>query len=762
MTQMPIAASVYLGLIVAASPWIWFVKKERNFVFVLILVTIFIGAGTSTIHQSDARQVINKALIIHQKHVQTLSIMKDVSMTNKGKYRYHIKNIIINSITDEQSPELGGFLYSESKLTVLPGDTIIAKGLWRVFDDQRNPGQFDLRKYYSRLGIHGMFFPDPDSPVTIIGSSSLTFDRVIFVLREGIRNRLNWYLDPKEAGLLTALTLGDKSGIDPDMKTNFQDSGIVHVLAVSGLHVGYILLILSVMVALFRIPWGWDRIVIIAGLFLFSAMTGFSASVSRASLMAGLYVLAPVVNRKANPWNILSAASLIILVLDPGQLFQTGFALSFAAVASILYFYQEIDKWLPERMRVNSIRSTPIRYTWALFLVSLSAQIGTVPITIMLFHRLPIIALAANVVIVPLIGIILALGIVLLTLSGIPLLAGIYANIIWLCITVVKTLAGWFAGLPFATIQVNQFSTIQIALYIVSLGMVVMYFNRQARRMLILGFVLVNILIWAWAGQSRDLNVLYLDVGQGDAAIVRFPGDKTMVVDAGSRFRERDDGKSIVIPGLQRLGVDHVDWLVLSHPHNDHIGGALSLLQTFRVDTVWLPDTDYNSWTYQRILDVVDEDGISIVHPVGGTARRLTPESIAQFFWPDTALTQEGNVNNLSIVFRIQFGANSFLFPGDLEWNAETELIGYGNQLHSNVLKSGHHGSGTSSSPAFLDQVTADLAVISVGENNKYKHPSKTVLNRYRDNGMTVYRTDQNEAVWLRSDGKKIKMVKWK
>ncbi|HIA93902.1 MAG TPA: DNA internalization-related competence protein ComEC/Rec2, partial [Candidatus Marinimicrobia bacterium] len=643
------------------------------------------------------------------------------------------------------------------------GDTLLSKGEIKKLVGKRNPGDFDFRSHFSRQGKYGRLFIDKKHDSIILKGKLPFFIRWIRSSRDFVRNSVNNATDSKTAGLLTALLLGDKSSIDEDLKRDFANTGVIHVLAVSGLHVGYILIILTIFTSIIRIPWGWNRVVIILGLIAFCALTGGKPSVIRAAIMAGLYVFTPIVNRPGNIWNIIGFAGCLLLSYDPLYIKDLGFILSFSAVISIIYFYGLFEKLLPESINPKYIQNAFIKYTLSLFLVSLSAQIGTLPITAAYFHKIPIISLIANVMIVPIVGIIVVIGFMILGLSFSPFFSELAGNVAWLLQTIISWLAKFFSSFSFSSIPVAQIEFIDVALYgLIILGLFLIFQKESRGKGLIAFLFIANVMIWGNAPKPVT-NILFMDVGQGDAALIKFSNGKTMLVDAGNRNRREDWGGRVVIPVLNHLGIQKLDWTVMSHPHADHIGGLVSVVEEFPTDTLLDTYSGYGSWTYNHLIERYTALPTIIKKPKTGEILEITPMESIHFLAPDSIFSvSQRNVNNASIVFKLIVGDNSFLFTGDLEHEGDDALIQFGDHLQVDVLKIGHHGSITSTREKLLTIIDPELAVVSVGEGNKFSHPSPVVMERLEDHQIEIHRTDYSGALWLQSDGNSYWKKSWK
>ncbi len=699
---------------------------------------------------------------LHESSVKFKGVVADISVTPDFT-KYEMVNIYLNNDSIKNRFDIKYHLYLDNSIiAAATGDTVSGQGVFYEIGERRNPGEFDFRSFFHRKGIYGRVFTDREYQISASISTNWTIDKSIESIREQIKMTIqNSVLGPP-AGLLIALILGDKSAVDPEVKSDFIETGVVHVLAVSGLHVGYVVMILMALVRMFRVPWGWDKLAVIMGLVFFVALTGFKPSVVRAAIMAGIYILAPVFNRPSDIWNIVSLAAFVILLIDPGYLGDLGFQMSFLAVISIVYFYNLLESILPEKLKVANQKNQIIKIFWGLFLVSFSAQIGTLPLTVYHFGRIPIIALVANIFVIPLIGIIVALGFALILLCWIPFLATALGNTIWLMGSLIILLTENLAEIPYATVSVSAPGLYELVVYVLLITAGLLIFQRRFRtKAIIVGLILINLVIWKTIFRHDYLDVVFLDVGQGDAIIIKVDR-QAILIDAGERFRKRDMGDRVVVPVARYLGINHFDLVVMTHPHNDHIGGILSVLKGIPTAQIWDSKNDYESGIYAAIHDELGNRGINADYPQRGEIKQVNQVTVLQVLAPDTCQIPEySNVNNSSIVIRLMHGRNSFLFTGDLEHEGEELLYPYGDYLNAQVLKVAHHGSITSTTSRLLNAVNPHWAVISVGHKNKFRHPSPKIINRLQKQVEIVKRTDIDRAIWLRSDGYSIRAVKW-
>ncbi|MBT4067348.1 MAG: DNA internalization-related competence protein ComEC/Rec2 [Candidatus Marinimicrobia bacterium] len=749
---LPVWASIILLIIELIILIRW-----RNVYIVGFFILMLLGFTQTKIRQSTIQHHKDSAIALNESVITVNGSVIEVVKREKG-FRIRLDNPIIylDSIKIIFPSIL---LFTESNQEIKVGMTISTMGQFNAIQGARNPGEFDYRKFYARKGIYGRCYVEDGVMIEILDSNINIIQRTQNNIRTLFQNKIG-----ENYGLITALILGDKSSVDAEVRENFTDTGVIHVLAVSGLHVGYVLIILIMIGKILRFPWGWDRLLIIFGLIFFCFLTGGKPSVIRASLMAGLYVLTPILNRQGNLWNTIFFSAFLILLFDPLYIYDLGFIFSYTAVLSIVIFYQLIESILPEKLKISSIKSKPVRFIYGLFIVSLSAQIGTLPITAFYFGRIPIISLVANVFIVPIVGILVAIGFCIIFFGWIPILGGLFGQSAWFVTNLISYLAEFFSDFPFAFIEMPHFSLIWILIYFIFISIPFLFLIPKFKKFALFpGLVIIAILTWNYGGSLKYLDIIYLDVGQGDAILLRMPNNKTMLIDGGQKFGKRDYGELVVNPVLQYMGIDRINWLVMTHPHSDHIGGLITVAKSFPVDTVFDTYLDYDSWTYKTLKSKLIERNALVDKPSPGEIRFLDNNLAIEFFSPDSEfVNNSSNINNSSIVMKLVYGETSFLFTGDLELEGEYELTQYGEMLRSNVLKVGHHGSKTSSSDGFLKLVNPEIAVVSVGYRNKFRHPSNDVLERISQYAEKIHRTDQSGALWLRSNGSEIWEVSWK
>ncbi len=645
------------------------------------------------------------------------------------------------------------------------GDQVRIQGRLRVPSQARNPGEFDYRAYLARRSIHVLMTLRPESIQEVSKESVRWPMRVVRLVRRHLNRTIDRTLKGSPGALLRGVLLGERRKLPAEVTEAFSDSGVIHVLAVSGLHVGLIVGIFYSLFCALRLRETAATLLTLTLIFLYMFVVDLRPSVVRATIMASVIMVGRLLERESDLLNAIAFAGLIILIWNPLFLFELGFQLSFVATLSIVYLHGRLKELLLPFLKATS--PPWARWICSGLLVSLSAQLGTFPIIAYYFQKAPIISIVANLLVVPLIGLAVSLGFTSALLSLVSMgLARMYAAANWVLLTGLIRLVSFAASLPFAYLHIPRPSKMFISLYYVFLflGANGKRFPAARRTFLFGGLILLNFLVWDQAlERPGDLSVLFLDVGQGDAAFVRFPNGRTMLVDGGERKPRFDCGERIICPYLRRIGLQHLDVMVLTHADNDHVGGLPAVLEEFPVGLVLDSRARHITKTYCRFLELAHAPGVVYREVRAGDRLKICPEVEVTVLHPtEEFVTEDGDApfgrNSASVVLRIKYGMVSFLLTGDIEEEAEEALLEGGCELGSTVLKVPHHGSKSSSILSFVRAVQPQVAVISVGRWNRFGHPGQEVLQRYQQFDVALYRTDQDGAVAISTDGRRLEL----
>lgn len=647
------------------------------------------------------------------------------------------------------------------------GDQLQITGRIQEPAGERNPGDFNYRQFLAADGIHGIINISNPEAITIRSiNHKKSIPYFIYRIKKKLYRSLG-ELYPGAAGtLVKGLLLGERGEISTDLRDAFAKCGVIHALAISGLHIGYIGIIFFVLFSLLRFNYQARIIAVLISILFYDLLIGFEPPIVRASLMLGIFLGGRLLQRPTDVLNVISTAAIIILLIHPQSLFQASFQLSFAAILSIVYFYRRLKIIFDKLSFLSKLTKNKFgEYLGTLFLVSLSAQLGTLPIVAFYYGRIPIAALLLNLLVIPVVGIVIALGFASLIFSLISMsVAQLYAytNLVFLefLIRVIERTG----QLKFAALEINKIGLMTILIYYGLIWLLLNMDKKQYRKILAYSIVMGTI-FFLWKpifSDHRWMRVIFFDVGQGDAALVTFPDGKNILIDAGPQLEDFNAGDFFILPYLKRQGINRLSAVILSHSDNDHIGGMHSILRKITIDKIIDNGLYHESKicsTYQIIID-----SLQINHSITRSACRL--ENFANYgifiLHPTGAFIEQFNddINNCSVVVKIVYGNRSFLFTGDIQKDAETVLVKYGDLLKADVLKVAHHGSRTSSTDEWLKLVQPEYAVISVGKNNKFNFPAPSVLNRLKQHGIKMVRTDENGAVIFRTDGYRLERIR--
>ena len=564
-------------------------------------------------------------------------------------------------------------------------------------------------------------------------------------------------LPEKEASLLGSILLGSSvSPLSSDTKDIYRQAGLIHLLVVSGTQVSILVGICLAGTRAIALPL-WLAVTITSFFNLMLVIvTGAGASIMRAAIMGEVALIGMLFERNNDVYNSLSLSALILLFFDPSALFDLGFQLSFAATWALLYLVPVLEEKMPQ-----------------LLALSLGPILATSPIIAFNMSQLTFGAIISNLLVLPWVESLVILGLIAVLASFIFLPLGeILGGTIWLMLTLLDAVAKIIAALPGACVYIVAPSiALVIGYYLLLLVGTELVKKEQKliidrKRGSILIVLLVAVLVWDkvftfQAFQSGEMTVSFIDVGQGDCILIEMPQGKKILIDGGGKENfnaEKKDGdaigKRIVVPFLHRRGINRLDMVILTHPHQDHLGGLNEVLGSIKVDEVFDSGQANDSQAYNNFKSIIAANKIKYHIVKAGERIQHSPQLSLQFFNPIAPLL--GDTNSDSIVARLVYGDISFLFTGDMEKEGEERVFARFNSiLRSTVLKVGHHGSLTSTTSDFLRAVAPKVAVISVGEHNRYRHPGRLTVQNLQKAGVIVYRTDQDGAITIKTDGKR-------
>lgn len=547
---------------------------------------------------------------------------------------------------------------------------------------------------------------------------------------------------PKEhVGILEGMIIGDTSYVSDEVKNNFRDSGISHLLAVSGSNVAYILILCKFA---FEKIFGRNvsNFLTILFIVLFSMLSGMSASVVRAAIMAIVIILSEFLIQKPNTHASISFSALLILLYNPITIYDVGFVLSFSGTIGIVIFNKKISELLESKIKID--KDKIIGKIIAVFIetlsVALSAQIAVTPITLYYFNTFSCVSILANLIIVPATGSITIVGIIMYVTSLVCVpIAKVISYFIYSIISFVIFVASLFAQIPGSSILLPTPSIIIILMYYI---IVYNLFFAKNKKVYVILLATISVLIIMKFIPNKYINVNMIDVGQGDAVYVETAKGKTVLVDSGgTEGSDYDIGENILVPYILDRGKVCIDYAFLSHMHEDHIEGIYAVIQKLKLKNLIIGKQETDNELYSKVVELANKYNVNIIEVKQGD--ELIIEGV--IFDVISAKENDKNVNNMSLILRMTYGEVSMLFTGDAEKELEENI-----NVKTNILKVSHHGSKTSSTEEFLKKNMPQVALISVGENNSYGHPNKEVLERLKKINAYIYRTDLNGEIYMR------------
>ena len=610
----------------------------------------------------------------------------------------------------------------------LPGDSICFEASWYPVTPPSVPGAFDTQNWLKsqNLAVYGKFKHWEAYP------GDWTFERSFFKFRQFMQARFAKFLDPAETGLLMGLLAGDRSGIPEMLRSDFQRSGLVHVLAISGFHVVLLAGMLMIFLKATGIPHKIVTIIASILLTIYVPVTGGSPAVRRAVMMFVIPQIGTLFGKPANTLNSLGVALLLIILPEPSVIWNPGFQLSFAATAGIIIGTpHNPTKLLPDSFKQNKlwqkIQSFAIDPTY----VTLCATLATAPFLIHHFKTLSPFAWFGNLIIVPAISLGMQAGL-FAQLSPVDFICGTFCAAARFFLRLASLLTRILSDCAAASMTVGPFPpAVLLALGILILLLPVCYKNYIARKYMFLCILAASASFAFEAYQEirhPSWTLTTIDVGQGDSHLIKAPSGRYFLVDAGDNSRQ-DSGKDIIVPFLHHIGVSKLDALIITHPDKDHFGGALSLLKMFPIKELWASDCSMKESKpdWQQVLQEARKRNIPIRNIHRGI---LWKEKYFEMrtIHPRNDVCVEANEG--SITLRLKGFGHSAVLTGDLTVKGEKEIMKTDAYLKSDVLKLGHHGSKTSSSVPFLNAVSPTYAIIPSGRKNRFHHPHKQVTDR--------------------------------
>lgn len=646
------------------------------------------------------------------------------------------------------------YIYGEGSMPA-GGSRIQAIGQVFEPDPYGNMNAFDYNDYLHQQGIAGAVSTLFTGEVTLLQEGPAFWPGDITQwLRSGLDKAAACLSDEQKA-LVYGVFLGDKSGLDYEMKNALGLSGALHAFAVSGLHVGYIVMLAMLLTGSAyrrRLLRFWVCVGLLA---IYISLTGFVASVLRASVMALCLLLSSVLDELDDRPTALAIAAVACLLAHPLWLFSAGFQLSFAAAGSIIAF-------MPMFRRLLAVLPAGIR---DFFSVTFAATLGTLPLISYYFYHISWLGWLLSPVVIVAAGIAVILSFCATVIAVFsPWLAGLFLQAASYGLTPVYHLCVWAGNFSRVAGAVPLWSVLLFYLAAAFLpllkkkGRIV---NWLAVLMLLVLFALVPPEKQESSLDGDICEIVFLDVGQGDSALIITPDNYTAMIDGGGDlWNPGDVGEYSVLPYLKSRGIDHIDLLVNSHPDEDHADGLLSVLTYLQVDALAMADIWPENSVADRLKSLAEADEAQLIDLRAGDILPLGDQVVLECYYPTagiSAVPESAQGNDYSLICKISYGDIGLLFTGDMG-GSKLAYICEDNDITAQIIKIPHHGSKTGYCSDLADILDSEAAVISVGADNSYGHPGSNVVEYWQEHG-AVYRTDQDGAVSVFCNGTEYEIV---
>lgn len=663
----------------------------------------------------------------------------------------------------------------------------------RITGKLQTPSEFDdfnYQDYLARQGVYSIIsYPRIEVLDTGKGFKPLAW---IYSLRENLSRSLSQALPEPQASLAQGILLGMRNNIPDSLNQAFSRTGTAHLLAISGINITIVIgMILAAGIWLFGKRHSLYIWLALLFIWLYAMLTGMNPPVVRAAIMGSLFLIAELLGRQSSALIALIFAAAIMVGIDPQILWQASFQLSFLAMTGLILISPYVrslgKKGITEAVDTKSAASSAGIFAVNSFAITLAAILATWPIIAYYFHVVSFVGLPATFfAALALPPIIITTAVVATVGLLIPVLAQVLGWISWLVISYFILVVRIFDALPFSSINLESIELWQILAYYACLVIVVtaVYYHSRLtslfhvirskispclcqasnsiskvpKKWIISPLLVIAFIIWAAVLSMPDnkLHVSILDVGQGDAILIQTPNHQDILIDGGPSPKAIDLELSKQLPFWDRT----IDLVILTQPQADHVSGLIEVLQNYKVTQVYEPAIDYESNTYRQWLGLIETKDIKHENVNAGQQIDLGDGIMLAVLNPPSPFLQgtSDDVDNNGIALRLSWNEISFLFTADLGKEAEWHLIAQRTNLRSTVLKVGHHGSLTSTSEQFIAAVNPQIAVISVGADNRFCLPSSEVIDRLaRQLGNDrIYLTSTQGTIEIITDGHKL------
>lgn len=708
-------AFIFLGILVFGTLYIFF---KKWFILGILLVSASLGALFYNLAISPIKQTIPVDEDISIVGV----ISEDPEYVSEDKSKYVLSDV---SITTENGIEkLSGKVLLTAASGLEYGDVIYAdKANLRYTYEERNPNGYNEQKY---LLADGIAFRGSADELVKTGQEKNAIKNTFICANKSIASVIDSIFDAEAAPVAKGILLGDTSSINDDVTSAFRSAGISHIVAVSGLHIGFLGAVLIWLFGIFRINKKLSFFLEILILYLFVQIIGAPSSAIRALVMITVYLIFKLTDRRTDTLIVLSTAFLVVLILSPLSIFQMSFQLSFAAVYGIITIGDLLSRCFKKK-KILSLAA-----------VSIGASSGVSLFAARFTGTVAVYSLLGNLLVVPLVSAVLIL-IVLSVILGLIFapLAFVFAFLGSLLINVIINIAMVISNLPYANMPFPSLDILVVVAMLILMLIVSKYFILKPKIKKIVGVslssLLLLVIVFGYMIPYKGLYIAAIDVSQGSATYIRTPNNTSILIDGGSEYAE-----GLLKDYLEGRG--EIDLGIITHDDSDHSYGIKALMKEGKVDTVYTNK-------YDAVKISIEDNTNKILTLKKGDSLYFDGVKITNLNPSSNSESDDSNLN--SLVLLVEYRGKRILIPGDIPIKVEHDIMTQIGDI--DVLFVAHHGSPASTSDEFLNCVKPETAIISVGRNN-YGHPSDRVINSLLKVCDDIYTTQDNGCVELYID----------
>lgn len=776
------AVNLMLTLILIINKLVRFIKIKIIYenIILLILITLIV-AEMNTVLYINKYENINDNL--NERTISAEAIIcGDIKET---EYSYTVNarikkiNTIQNHNNDKKYNNIKIILIvkknkkdneSNSKLMkkLEFGTQIKLVGEYTAPEGQRNFKGYSYKEYLMTKEIYGTVKIENSNDVeTIKKNQSNFFEKMINKLSNLLKRKVEILLPENSASLLKGILLGDCTDISSDVKENFKECNLSHMLAVSGAHLSYLIIGINIILSKKIFGKRASKIITIFGIIIFMNITNMSPSIERAGISSIICIIASLIHRKPDSINAVAIAVLCTVIKNPLSILNVGMQLSYAGTLSLLMFANGREENNSREIIENSEKGKNIKkYLVESIKVTLCANILIMPLTIYKFNTISLNFILANLVAGPLLGLSLILGLIMLVTSFISLnIAKLFSFILNIILIILMNSTKLISQIPYSNITVITPHLISIVIIytIIFLGYYIAKSPELRKKLktknkliiktitIVLSITIISVATLNLL-EEKKLKLYFVDVGQGDCTYLKTPSGKNILIDGGgNRDKEKYDvGKKVLLPYLLDRRVKKLDYIIVSHFDADHAQGLEAVIQNIKVKNIIVCKQASDSALYKEIIKLCKKKNVNIITVKRGQTIKIDKYVHFEILHPGDIMLDDGKggLNANAIVAKmyctIKNKTTTIMFTGDIEEKAEEELVKiYEDKLKADILKVAHHGSKTSSTAEFLKCVSPKIALIGVGKDNTFGHPNSGVLSRLEDINAKIYRTDK-------------------